>query len=123
MGIWEVAEKVETMLVEGTDSTNLVHKLPDELDSITDEINRFKEANKPDGIIMPSVTEPDKAVKLLEELLLLLDRDNPDDVQPMLSEIGNFVPHKMLDPIQEQLDNFNFRSAEEETNALIKQLT
>lgn len=122
MGVWELAEKIERMLAEGGVTSDRVQKLQTELDHVLAEITRLTGTNTENEMALSCVTDSAASLQLLRDLLQALDRDNPDEAEPLLSAIEEFLPKPMLTPIREQLDNFDFRSAEEETKALIKQL-
>ena len=50
---------------------------------------------------------------LLEKLLQALDTDNPESVEPLLTSLATFVSNEQLRRIRQQVENFDFRAAEE----------
>jgi HPt (histidine-containing phosphotransfer) domain-containing protein len=123
MVVWEQAEKVERILTEGGEADNSAQILQMALDdvlAVIKTLTRTSASNDNDAI--SSVIDKDAARQILRDLLRALDRDNPDEAEPSLFALEKALPAHLLKPIREMLDNFDFRSAEEQTNALIKQL-
>lgn len=123
MVVWEQAEKVERILIEGGDAGNSAQILQTALNDVLAVINTLTRTSaSDDNNAIPSVIDKDAARQILRDLLRALDRDNPDETEPSLFALEKVLPPHLLKPIREMLDNFDFRSAEEQTNALIKQL-
>ena len=55
---------------------------------------------------------------LLDELLLALDRDDPDEAEPILDRLSGKLPADQLAALRERLDVFDFRGAEAVVAAL-----
>ncbi|MGR9115527.1 MAG: response regulator [Gammaproteobacteria bacterium] len=122
MVIWELAEKVERILAEGGETGEWVHRLQEALDEALVEITHLTETNASNKVGISCVTDSEAPLQLLRELLLALDRDNPDEAEPSLIALEKILPSQMINPIRELLDNFDFRTAEEHTKHLIEQL-
>jgi PAS domain S-box-containing protein len=123
MVVWEQAEKVERILTEGGEAENSAQILQMALDDVLVVINTLTwTSTSNDNDAISSVIDKNVARQILRDLLRALDRDNPDEAEPPLFALEKVLPAHLLKPIREMLDNFDFRSAEEQTNALIKQL-
>ena len=122
MGVWELAEKVERILTEGGEAKDWVQKLQAALNDALREITRLTGTDSAKDVEISSSIDRGVACRLLRDLLLALDRDNPDEAEPSLLALEKALPFHLLKPIRELLDNFDFRSAEEQTEALMKQL-
>ena len=122
MEVWELAEKVERMLIDGADAADWAQKLQMALEATLPEINGLTRTNSVENISGPGEIDKDAVQILLRNMLQALDRDNPDDAEPSLFALEKALPIRMTKPIREMLDNFDFRSAEQLTHALIKQL-
>lgn len=121
MAVWELAEKIERKLIEGSEAGDFPKMLQMALDDALGEIARLTKPHAHDGVIS-GATNRNVLLQLLRDLLLALDLDNPDDAEPSLIALEKALPSQMLEPIRELLDNFDFRAAEQQTKALIKQL-
>jgi CheY-like chemotaxis protein len=55
---------------------------------------------------------------LLDKLLRALNRDNPDEAEPILDSLSGRVPADWLGGLREKLDDFDFRGAEAMARAL-----
>lgn len=119
--VWELAEKIERKLAEDGEAGDWPKMLQLALDDALAEIARLTKPHAHDGV-MSGMINSQALVQLLRDLLLVLDRDNPDEAEPSLIALEKALPSQMLEPIREQLDNFDFRAAEQQTKALIKQL-
>ncbi|WP_230874709.1 response regulator [Methylomonas sp. LL1] len=121
MVVWELAEKIERALIEGRETGDWPKTLQLALDDVLSEITGLTKPNSPNDGAISCIADSDAPLRLLRELLLALDRDNPDEAEPALAALEKLLPLQMLQPIRELLDNFDFRAAEEQTKALIKQ--
>ena len=122
MVVWEIAEKIEKLL---TDEEQTAHwpqmlqlALDDALRTISDLTDTLPSTDQP----ISCVTDNQTPLRLLRELLLALDRDNPDEAEPSLLALEKILPVHMLTPIRDLLDSFDFRAAETHTKALINSL-
>ncbi|MGR8999583.1 MAG: response regulator, partial [Gammaproteobacteria bacterium] len=122
MEVWELAEMVERMLIDGGDADNWAQKLQIALDAALLEIKGLSGTDSVKNVSGTGNIDKDLARTLLRDMLLALDRDNPDEAEPSLCELEKALPTHLMQPIREMLDNFDFRSAEQLTHALIKQL-
>ncbi|MGR8930194.1 MAG: response regulator [Gammaproteobacteria bacterium] len=116
--VWELAEKIETLLADGRSSGDLPQSLQMALDEAIAEIARLDAA-------IPAEEEifciNDNPLPLLSDLLTALDQDNPDAAEPSLLALERILPVQSLKPIREMLESFDFRAAETETKALMKE--
>lgn len=122
MVVWELAKKIERTLIEGGQTGEWPKMLQGALDDVSGEIARLSKATSANDGEISGVTDSDSPLPLLWELLRALDKDSPDEAEPSLRMLEKILPSQMLKPIRDSLDNFDFRSAEEQTNSLIKQL-
>lgn len=123
MVVWELAEQIERMLMEGEEAGDWPHILQMALDDVLAEISRLCESHAAGGPAVSRVAAGRQApAQLLRDLLQALDRDNPDEAEPSLLALEKILPLQMLEPIRELLENFDFRAAEARTKALIKHL-
>jgi PAS domain S-box-containing protein len=122
MVVWELAEKIELVLAENRETGDWPQTLQRALDDVLAKITGLTKPNSPNDGAISCVVDCDTPLHLLRDLLLALDRDDPDEAEPALSALEQILPLQMLEPIRELLDNFDFRAAEEQTRALIKRL-
>lgn len=122
MRVWELAEKIERILTEGGEPAGPVQKLQSALNDSLCEIARLNGTDASVDGTLPDKIDMNAACALLQELLLALDRDNPDEAEPLLLKLEKVLPRHTLKPIREMLDNFDFRGAEEQTRSLFAQL-
>ena len=120
--VWELAEKIERLLTEGHEVGDWPQKLQIALNDFWGKIPRLISTGVSNDVAFSSAIDIDTVRHILHDLLLALDRDSPDEVEPMLCALEKALPPQLLKPIREMLDNFDFRSAEAQTKALIQQL-
>lgn len=121
MVVWEQAEKIERILAEGRETGDGPQTLQRALDDVLTKITGLTKPDSSHDKAISCVADSDAPLQLLRDLLLALDRDNPDEAEPALVALEKLLPLQMLEPIRELLDNFDFRAAEEHTKTLIKQ--
>ncbi|MCQ8102718.1 response regulator [Methylomonas sp. SURF-2] len=122
MALWELAEKIERTLIEGHDSADWPQALQRALDEALREISGLTTPDTAHEAAVSRMADSGTPLQLCEDLLLALDRDNPDEAEPLLADLEKLLPATLLQPIRELLDNFDFRAAEEQTQALIERL-
>ncbi|MGR8932436.1 MAG: response regulator, partial [Gammaproteobacteria bacterium] len=122
MQVWALAEQIESLLSEDGNVADYPHELQLALDTVASELSALAPPTAEASEAVTDVADRESAVKLLRELLLALDRDNPDEAEPSLIALQSMLPIQMLTPIREQLDSFDFRAAELQTQALIKEI-
>lgn len=123
MVVWELAEKIEDILTEGGETHDWPHILQMALDDVLEEIADLSGADTPVDAENSNAIDKYIIKQLLNDLLLALDKDNPDEAEPSILALKEALPSHLLQSIQEMLDNFDFRSAEEQTKALISALS
>jgi hypothetical protein len=57
--------------------------------------------------------------KKLEQLLLILDSDNPNLIEPQVRALSGKLPKTSFDKLLTAIENFDFRDAEAIVNALV----
>lgn len=122
MVVWELAEKIEGILSEGGETQDWPHILQMALDDVMEEIASLGGTDTPVDAENSNAIDKDIIKQLLRDLLLALDKDNPDEAEPSILALKKALPPHLLQSIQEMLDSFDFRSAEEQTKALILDL-
>ncbi len=123
MKVWGLAEQIERILTDHGTPSAWVTELQAALATTLNEIERLTARFKANPEPIVCVTASNAPEQLLRELLLALDRDNPDAAEPSLKALAKILPSQMLEPIRELLGNFDFRSAEEETQKLLQRLS
>ena len=68
------------------------------------------------------MTEAPVVVRPLDELLLALDRDRPDEAETILDDLADQLPAEPLAALRERLECFDFRGAEVIAQALTRHL-
>lgn len=122
--VWKLAEKIESRHLEGGGTADdSVQQLQSVLHDTLREINRLNGNDKQNDTMPPELMNAKFVRTRLNDLLMALDRDNPDEVEPLLLELEKTLPRPMLRPIQELVDSFDFRAAEEQTKKLINRLS
>ncbi|MCK9605044.1 MAG: response regulator [Methylomonas sp.] len=123
MVVWELAEKIEQMLDEGTEAGDWPQKLQLALNNALAMINELTRTDiSTDDEAISREIDKNIIGQILHDLLRALDQDNPDEAEPSLCALDKALPAQLLRPIREMLDNFDFRAAEKQTKALIDQL-
>jgi len=114
--------RLDEEIAAGGDSQNLLEQLQTALDAALDAIEKYAgsaEENNGNGLI---TTVSDAVGPLLTKLLWALDRDNPDETEPVLASLAKEVPEEMLRAICERVEAFDFRAAEAQVKALAGKL-
>jgi PAS domain S-box-containing protein len=106
-----LAAKVELRLKQGESADEVLPHLQQALDTALASITAYAQDAETTAEPVLSLTEAELAARLLR-LLKALDTDNPDQAEPLLLELSALLPPEQLRPIQEALDNFDFRGAE-----------
>ena len=107
--VWRQADRLEQALDQGKAAAT--------------ELEALQEALRAAAIAIAAWTEPEEAVagnaaadtatgQLLAQLLQALDRDNPDEAEPILAALSGQLPADKLASLREHLDAFDFRGAE-----------
>jgi PAS domain S-box-containing protein len=123
MVVWELAEKIEQMLIEGAAAGDRPQKLQLALNDALAMINDLTQTDiSTDDEAITCAIDKNSISQILHDLLRALDQDNPDEAEPSLCALDEALPAQLLRPIREMLDNFDFRAAEKQTKALIDQL-
>lgn len=111
MEVCDLASKLEQQLSEQLDGIgDLVAQLQQAIERAGGEIAR--RSSEEMESVAANTLDKDSAKPLLFMLMHSLDRDNPDEAEPFLAALENFVPSYLLKPIREDVDNFDFRGAE-----------
>jgi CheY-like chemotaxis protein len=120
-GLSETAAEIETQLKDSPESGlgELIRALECVLDEIIVAVNKIK---MPEAETARESYDARKVEQLLKDLLNALARDNPDPSEPVLNRLSTMLPAGQLLPIQESLENFDFRKAEAETLRLRSEL-
>ena len=114
--------RLDEEIAAGGDSQNLLEQLQTALDAALDAIEKYAgsaEENNGNGLI---TTVSDAVGPLLTKLLWALDRDNPDETEPVLASLAKELPGETLRPIGERVEAFDFRAAEAQVKALAGKL-
>lgn len=119
MAVANQAGNIEHILTNGSDTGNEPEALQLALDSAVQEITSVTEGEQCSHAPPKRVVDAASLELSLRDLLQALDKDNPDVVEPLLLELEKVMPSEQLQLIREQVDNFNFRAAEQLTKAFI----
>jgi signal transduction histidine kinase/CheY-like chemotaxis protein len=122
MQVEEASRMLNERLVSRGDPEGLMEKLQSALDAAGEAIRKY--AGLVEGKVSPGLgtPAPEAVAPLLAGLLRALDRDNPDESEPIIASLANEVPEEMLHVIREQVEAFDFRAAEAEVRALAGKL-
>ena len=114
MPVWRQADTLEHGVRQGNETIAQVNGLQAALDAATTAIAAYTEAerNTPATTKPKAAADPACASRLLEELLRVLDRDNPDEAEPILDSLSGKLPESQLAALRERLDLFDFRGVE-----------
>jgi PAS domain S-box-containing protein len=96
------------------------------LDAVLEEalmsIAGYVAAEQDDGPVASTFATLDTTVSLLERCLAALDEDNPDAVEPLLSELSGQVPPDRLNALRNHVRQFDFRQAEQVVRGIARSL-
>ena len=122
MEVWQAAGKVEQVLAAGAAAAGLVEALQLALTGAMHAIDDF--AGVPEEMAQAGTDQVDhgSAAPLLMNLLQALDRDNPDEAEPVLLALAKAIPGHLLAAVQEKVEAFDFRAAEQQIFALASEL-
>jgi CheY-like chemotaxis protein len=118
------AGMIDQQLKAGTDVTRTLTRLQHALDTALDSIAIYApcEPDSTDQIANLSVQQATQVTPLLTALLHSLDADNPDQAEPLLTELATLLPAQQLQLVRETLNDFDFRGAEAATRQLAERL-
>jgi CheY-like chemotaxis protein len=115
--VWRDADSVERALAQGKDSglqvRDLLRALQVALSAIAIDTEPEKAAT---GEVVPGEVSD---VHSLDELLRALDRDNPDEAEPILNGLASRLPPDRLAALRDRLEAFDFRGAETVARAFV----
>jgi signal transduction histidine kinase/DNA-binding response OmpR family regulator len=117
-GVEHASRLLDERLVDGVDPEDLAEQLQTALDDALEAIQQY--IGSADEETSASTTTPVSTAvgPLLTELLRALDRDNPDEAEPILASLTKVVPEEHLRGICERVEAFDFRNAEVQVKAL-----
>lgn len=122
-GIVPLATKIDDAIKAGNydQAIDLLPNLNEALASATLAVSQLELPKLSDTA---PVKEFDAAVvsSLLQELLLLLDEDNPSVVEPVCGKLGEYLSKEELAVVGQAIDNFDFEQAKAETVILAEKL-
>ncbi len=118
------ATEIDALLKTGTDeqTEKLIPRLQEALKNATEMIEQLKIP------VLEETSEPtkdfdSKAVsRLLQELLNVLDEDNPAVAEPVLNRLIEYLPLKDMVRVSEAIDDFDFDQAKAQTKILAEKL-
>ena len=115
--VWRDADSVERALAQGKDSGLQVRDLQRALQVALSAIAIDTEPEKAaTGEVVPGEVSD---VHSLDELLRALDRDNPDEAEPILDGLAGRLPPDRLAALRDRLEAFDFRGAETVARAFV----
>jgi signal transduction histidine kinase/CheY-like chemotaxis protein/HPt (histidine-containing phosphotransfer) domain-containing protein len=115
--VWRQAASVEQALDEGKETPTRAGGLEEALVAAGCAIAAYAGPNEK----APAQATEDEtaAFRLLHELLRALDRDNPDEAEPILDALAGTLRANRLAVLRERLDAFDFRGAEAVVRTLV----
>ena len=116
--VWRHADSLEqTLGQEGKAAATRVQDLQEALEAARYAITAYAGRDP----ATPEEATPDETIslRLVDDLLRALDRDNPDEAEPILDGLSGKLPADRLAALQERLDAFDFRGAEAVVRALV----
>jgi len=119
-----LATEVNALLKTGNNelTENLIPCLQEALKNAGEVINELKIP------VLKKTAEPKKGfdskavTRLIQELLNMLDEDNPDVAEPVFNRLTDYVPQKELVSISKAIEDFDFDQAKAQTKILAKKL-
>jgi HPt (histidine-containing phosphotransfer) domain-containing protein len=106
-----LAQQAERVLLEAGDPAAALAQLRVALVQALAKIAAFAvhQAAQTD---VPAATGSVDLARLLSELLMALDGDDPQPVEPLLALLAQHLPRRQLEPIERCVRGFDFRGAE-----------
>ena len=118
-----IAAELDHILRTGESPTDCYIRLQSVLDTALQSIAQYTATDGLDTDTAPSETfKLEQVNPLLNRLLSSFNSDNPDEIEPVLIELGKVVPSIRLKPIHTAVENFDFRGGETATHALAADL-
>jgi len=122
--VTRLATEVNALLKTGNNELpeNLIPRLQKALKNAGEVINELKIP------VLKKTAEPikgfdSKAVtRLIQELLNMLDEDNPAVAEPVFNRLTDYVPQKKLVSISKAIEDFDFDQAKAQTKILAEKL-
>ncbi|QSA98904.1 PAS domain S-box protein [Methylococcus sp. EFPC2] len=114
-----MAGAIEQTLREGGEASSLAEALHLALDETRRAIAEYAAEDSAQPAIAPANAD---SRELLGRFLSLLDRDDPGEVEPLLSELAVVLSAGQVGQLRELIDAFDFRGAEALTRTLLAAL-
>ncbi|EGF31979.1 putative sensor/response regulator hybrid [Oxalobacteraceae bacterium IMCC9480] len=123
-----LASEAERVLLARRDSTIVLVHLGEALEQARSAIRKFAPSRVVDEVpgapelVAGAVAEDVRTALavLLERLMVALDSDNPDPVEPVLALLENYAPRASLAALRECVRSFDFRGAEAAAHAFAR---
>jgi CheY-like chemotaxis protein len=117
-----IAADLDHALRSGKSPTDCFIKLQSALDTALESIERYA-ADDVCVDSFPTVTfEREQVIPLLDRLLRAFNTDSPDEIEPVVAELGKVLPSFRLNPIRIAMENFDFRGGEAATRSIVVEL-
>jgi HPt (histidine-containing phosphotransfer) domain-containing protein len=114
-------EKIEATFDKQDNSEDTMMSFASILSQTLDAINVYLESEIQPLIRQTTVASVDNSIirKELEQLIAVLDSDNPTIIEPQLRVLSEKLPKASFDKILTAIENFDFRGAEAIVRALV----
>lgn len=115
------ARDVENKLAEKADAVGEIAALQRALQAAVAAIDQFA-PEPPAAHVAEAAGDAPPTSQLLYRVLNAFDKDDPSAIEPLLAELAAVVSPVQLAPLHDAVDNFDFRSGEQATRALAREL-
>ncbi|AXE30817.1 hypothetical protein DK842_13515 [Chromobacterium phragmitis] len=115
------AARLEASLAAGRDPALELAALRVALCQALESIARYAPVPSPAAADAPAAASASLAL-LLHQAMQAFNLDNPAEVEPVLSQLGQLLPSDQLAPLRDAVENFDFRGGEAATQALAEAL-
>jgi CheY-like chemotaxis protein/HPt (histidine-containing phosphotransfer) domain-containing protein len=110
LGVMHAAERLETQLKSGADIDLALHALLSAFAAAGQQIETLVRDEPAE--VRPVQRDDADDEQLIDALLVALDSDAPDLIEPALAKLRDRLPREQFDVLQALIDQFDFRRAE-----------
>jgi CheY-like chemotaxis protein len=117
-----IATELDHALRNGKCPADCYIRLQSALDTAFESIARYDAAEITQDNVVPVHFEIEKVIPLLDRLIKAFNTDSPAEIEPVVAELGKFMPSLRLKPIRMAIENFDFRGGAAATRSIAVEL-
>jgi CheY-like chemotaxis protein len=117
-----VAAELDHLLRTGESPADCYIRLLSALDTAFESIARYAAADVYEDSVPSFSYKREQVIPLVDRLMKAFNTDNPDEIEPVLSELAKALPCFLLKPIHLAIENFDFRGGEAAARSMVAEL-